>query len=424
MYDVIKFRTETEKKITALKVATQPAAVGETVYLLPYSTQKAATCQTGKVTQVDTIADKAYYYTLTMTTSDKTVSCPIMNANGEVLGLIQKSASEEDKESYAIGASYGESLSISPLSANDINLNKIGIAKALPETEDQALVYLYMSSSQMDANYMNIGDDEHNALAEADLKKAMDVSGNKTEGQYNVAKIIYSYCINLEEGKKAYGDWSYDKALNIIREAIATDAQPVYIQLEGDILFAMRNYTDAYKSYEQVNQTPLASAATFYSAAKTKQLIEGTEMNEVIALMDSAIARFTPPYTSEAAPYFYERAEMKAQTGKYREAVVDYDKFYDAIGGRVTAAFYLQREQAEIQCKMYQQAINDINKAVEMSPENVEMWIEKGSVHLRVGQFNEAVEALKKAISLDPKAAAAYRMLGYCQVQQKNNKEA
>ena len=56
-----------------------------------------------------------------------------MNANGEVLGLIQKSASEEDKESYAIGASYGESLSISPLSANDINLNKIGIAKALPE---------------------------------------------------------------------------------------------------------------------------------------------------------------------------------------------------------------------------------------------------------------------------------------------------
>lgn len=184
----------------------------------------------------------------------------------------------------------------------------------------------------------------------------------------------------------------------------------------------MRNYPDAYKSYEKVNQSSLASAATFYSAAKTKQLIEGTDMNEVIALMDSAIVRFTPPYTSEAAPYFYERAEMKAQMGKYREAVVDYDEFYDAIGGRVTAAFFLQREQAEIQCKMYQQAINDINKAVEMSPEDVEMWIEKGSVHLRVGQFNEAVEALKKAISLDSKAAAAYRMLGYCQVQQKTVK--
>ena len=62
-----------------------------------------------------------------------------------------------------------------------------------------------------------------------------------------------------------------------------------------------------------MNQSSIASAATFYSAAKTKQLIEGTDMNEVIALMDSAVARFTKPYTSEAAPYFYERAEIKAR---------------------------------------------------------------------------------------------------------------
>lgn len=72
---------------------------------------------------------------------------------------------------------------------------------------------------------------------------------------------------------------------------------------------------------------------------------------------------------------------------------------------------------------MYQQAINDINKAVEMTPEDVAMWVEKGSVHLRVGQHNEAIEALEKAISLDPKAAAAYRMLGYCQIQLKKTKK-
>ena len=58
-----------------------------------------------------------------------------------------------------------------------------------------------------------------------------------------------------------------------------------------------------------------------------------------------------------------------------------------------------------------------------MTPEDVAMWVEKGSVHLRVGQHNEAIEALEKAISLDPKAAAAYRMLGYCQIQLKKNKK-
>ncbi|KAB6451428.1 tetratricopeptide repeat protein [Phocaeicola vulgatus] len=449
MYDIVKFNTETDKKTIALKSASQPASVGETVYLLPYSTQKAATCQTGTVTKVDTIGDKAYYYTLAMTTNEKTVSCPIMNANGEVLGLIQKNASDEAKESYAIGATYGASLSITALSLNDMSLNKIGIKKGLPETEDQALVYLFMASSQQNQDeyittlndfleqypnsadgyirrattYMGFNDDEHNALADADLKKALEVTANKSETQYNIAKLIYSYTISLGD-KKPYGDWSYDKALSIIHDAMQADNQPIYTQLEGDILFAMKKYPEAYAAYEKVKQSSIASAATFYSAAKTKQLIEGTDMNEVIALMDSAVARFTKPYTSEAAPYFYERAEIKAQTGKYREAVIDYDTFYDAIGGRVTAAFYLQREQAEIQCKMYQQAINDINKAVEMTPEDVAMWVEKGSVHLRVGQHNEAIEALEKAISLDPKAAAAYRMLGYCQIQLKKNKEA
>lgn len=449
MYDVVKFNTEADKKATALKLASQPAAVGETVYLLPYSTQKAATCQTGKVTKVDTISNNAYYYTLAMTTGEKTVSCPIMNANGEVLGLIQKNASDDAKESYAIGASYGASLDITALSMNDMSLKKIGIKKALPDTEDQALVYVFMASSQQNQDdymttlndfleqyphsadgyirrataYMGYGDDEHNSLADSDLKKAMEVTNNKSETQYNISKLIYTYALSQGD-KKPYSDWGYEKALSVIREAIQADNQPIYVQLEGDILFAMKQYPEAYAAYEKVNQSEMASPATFYSAAKAKQLIEGTDMNEVVALMDSAVSRFTKPYTSEAAPYFYERGDIKAQMGKFRDAVVDYDTFYDAIGGRVTAAFYLQREQAEVQCKMYQQAINDINKAVEMAPEDVAMWVEKGSVHLRVGQHTEAVEALNKAISLDPKAATAYRMLGYCQVQMKQNKEA
>ena len=85
---------------------------------------------------------------------------------------------------------------------------------------------------------------------------------------------------------------------------------------------------------------------------------------------------------------------------------------------------YFQREQAEMQCRMYQQALNDINKAVEMEPEDVDFWVEKGSVHLRVNQLDEAVEVFKKALTMNDKYAAAYRMLGYCQALQNNNKEA
>ena len=449
MYDIVKFNTPIDKKQTTLTLASQPAKVGETVYLLPYSTQKATTLQTGKVTSVDSIGNNSFYYTLEMKTGEKTVSCPIMNANGEVLGLIQKNASDESMESYAIGASYGASLAISALSMNDGALNKIGIKKALPDTEEQALVFLYMSSEQMDketylsvlndflsqyphsmegyirrANYyMSMKDTSKYPLADEDLKKAIEVSSSKEDAMFQVAKAMYSYLIS-QEGKEGYEEWSYDKTLELIRDAIQKNNQPLYVQLEGDVLFAQGKYGEAFNCYDKVNQSSLASAATFYSAAKAKQLTEGSDINEVLALMDSAIVKLSKPYFGEAAPYFYERADLRAQAGKYRDAVMDYNTFYDAVSGDVTAYFYFQREQAEMQCRMYQQALNDINKAVEMAPEEVDYWVEKGSVHLRVNQLDEAIAAFNKALSMNDQYAAAYRMLGYCQAMQKKNKEA
>lgn len=448
IYDVVKFKTEFDKKAAALQPALQAATPGETVYLLPYSTQKSANGQNGTIAKIDTIGNNSFYYTLNMQTTDKTVSCPIMNGNGEVLGLIQKNSDPESKESYAIGVTYASSLSISALSVNDFTLNSIGIKKGLPEDESQALVYLYMAASTLDRDsylgllndfisqypenqegylrratcYINFGDDSHNALAEEDLKKMLDIAKQKDDAHYNIAKLIYSYQLNKGD-KPTYADWTFERALNEINTAIQITQQPIYYQVQGDIYFAMQKYPEAFASYEAVNRSPLASAASFYAAAKTKELIEGASKKEAIALMDSAVAKYNPPYGKEAAPYLYERARMKAEDKQFREAVVDYNLFHDAMMGQVSSDFYFIREQVEMQCRMYQQAINDINKAIEMEPKNVEYWVEKGSVHLRVNQPEETVKALNKAIELDAKNAAAYRMLGYCQVQQGKKKE-
>lgn len=449
LYDVIKFKTEADKKTIALQPALQGAAKGTTVYLLPYSTQKAVSGQSGTVEKVDTIGNNAFYYTLQMQqVTDKTVSCPIMNAEGEVLGLIQKNTNPESKESYVVGISYVSSLRINALSGNDYTLNSIGIKKGLPEDESQALVYLYMMSSQQDREkylellndfiaqypdnlegyqrratlYMGYQDDAHNELAAQDLSRMQEIAAKPDEAHYNIAKLLYNYRMNLN-GAQPYADWTYERALNEINQAIATDPQPVYYQVQGDICFAMQKYAESCAAYEKVNQSSMASAATFYSAAKAKELIEGVDKKEVVALMDSAVARFNKPYGNDAAPYLYERARIKNELKQYREAVIDYNHFYDAAMGQVSAEFYLIREQAEMQCRMYQQAIDDIDKAVELEPENTELWVEKGGVHLRVNQPEEAIKALATAISLDPKNAPAYRMLGYCQVQQKNTKE-
>ena len=450
MYDIVKFVTPVDKKQITLTLAMQPAKVGETVYLLPYSTQKATTCQTGKVTAVDSIGNNSFYYTLEMKTTEKIVSCPIMNAAGQVLGMIQKNASEESTESYAIGASYGAALSVSALSMNDAALSSIGIKKTLPDTEEQAFVFLHMSSSMMsEEDYLELIQDFMNkfpnsydgylqralyfienkkadryAQANEDLEKAIEISNKKAEVKHHVAKAIYAYRVSVPESETPYESWTYERALNLIQDAVKEDPQGLYLQLEGDILFAQKNYAEAFNSFDRVNKTTMASPVTFYSAAKAKQLTEGSDINEVIALMDSAIVRFNKPYISEAAPYFYERATLKADAKKYREAVLDYNQFEEIVGSNASAAFYFEREQVEMQCRMYKQALDDINKAAELAPDNVDVMLEKGAVHLRVNQVDEALAAFQKVVSLDNQSAAGYRLLGYAQALKKMKKEA
>lgn len=450
MYDVVKFRVNVAgKKITALPVATSEVAVGATVYLMPYSTQKAATFTTGKVKEASSIGEGQHYYSLTMKLDDKMVSCPVMNAEGQVIGLAQQSSGKDvDQVCYAVGTSYGKSLTISPLSVNDLTLKSIGIKKGFPETEEQALVYLYMSSGGLStdeygqllndfiAQYPNSADGyvrrATNALAHstdevsmdsaaADMERALNISQKKDEVYYNLAKLIYSYQLTAPE--KTYKDWTYERALSEVRSAISIESLPIYIQLEGDILYANKDYAGAFNSYEIVTKSNLASPATFFSAAKAKEMMEA-DSKEAIALLDSCIAYCTTPMTSDNAPYLLERARMYMETQQYRPAMLDYDAYYDAVKGNVNDMFYYYRAQAAFQAKQFQRALDDIAKAIEINPEDVTYRAELAVINIRVGRYQEAVNVLKEAIVLDPNYSEGYRLMGIAQVQLKKNKEA
>lgn len=449
MYDVIKFRVSiTEKKVPALQIAAMAPAVGADAYLLPYSTQKDRTCTQGKVKEVSKAGEKYHYYTLSLVLKDKMVSCPVMTADGQVFGLAQKSSGQDTTTTcYAAGAAYAMSQSIGPLSLADVTLKNIGIRKGLPDTEDQALVFLYMASSQASPEeYMTLlGDfireypnstdgyvrranhlmyaakaDVDFDKAVADMDRAMSVAKKKDDVYYNLAKMIYSY--QLGKPEKTYKDWTYDKALQQVHSALAIDPLPVYTQLEGDILFAKQDYPGALVCYEKVNVSNIASAATFFNAAKTKELIKA-DPKEVIALMDSCIVR-CQPMTAASAPYLLERAQMYMNTDQYRPAMLDYDAYYDAVNGQVNDVFYYYREQATFKAKQFQRALDDIAKAIELSPKDLTYRAEQAVINLRVGRYDEAVKMLEETLKIDPKYAEAYRLLGICQIQLKKNAEA
>ena len=451
MYDVIKFRVAiTEKKVPALIVAKIAPAVGADAWMLPYSTQKSIACVTGKVKEVSKVAGEYHYYTLGMQMKDKMVSCPVMNAEGQVFGIAQKSSGIDTVTTcYTAGAAFAMSQKISALSLGDAALKKIGIRKGLPETEDQALVYLFMASSSLSgddyekllddfirqfpanadgylrrANYYAAkGKDDQTWYdkAVADFNQALKVAQKKDDVYYNIGKLMYAY--QLSKPEKTYKDWTYDTALQNVRQAIAIDPLPIYIQMEGDILFAQQDYAGALAAYEKVNASNIASPATFFSAAKTKELAKG-DPKEVVALMDSCIARCPQPITADFAPYLLERAQMNMNAGQPRNAMLDYDAYHTAVKGEVNDVFYYYREQAALKARQFQRALDDIVKAIEMNPTDLTYQAEHAVVNLRVGRYEEAIQILNNILKADPKYAEAYRLLGLCQIQLKKTDEA
>lgn len=449
MYDVIKFRVGlTTKKVPALQIATVAPVAGVEAYLLPYSTQKDRTYTAGKVKKVDKIGNEYHYYTLDMALKDKMVSCPVTTAEGQVFGLAQKSSGQDTATTcYAAGAAFAMSQTVNALSLGDANLQEIGIRKGLPQKEEDALVFLFMASSQLPSedyalllddfirqyphsvdgyvrragNYVyNAKDDAAFDQAEADLERALKVANKKDDVYYNIAKLIYNY--QLTKPEKTYKDWTYDKALENIRNAVAIEPLPVYTQLEGDILFAKQDYPGALVAYEKVNRSNLASAATYFSAAKAKELTQA-DPKEVLVLLDSCVS-LCKPMTAELAPYLLERAQMRMNAGQYRPAMMDYDTYFDAVNGNVNDVFYYYREQAAFKAKQFQRALDDIAKAIELSPKDLTYRAEQAVINLRVGRYAEAEEILKEALAIDPKYAEGYRLLGIVQIQLKQKEAA
>ena len=130
------------------------------------------------------------------------------------------------------------------------------------------------------------------------------------------------------------------------------------------------------------------------------------------------------PLTADYAPYVLERAQMNMNAEEPRKALLDYDEYFKAVNGNVNDVFYYYREQAALKSRQYQRALDDIAKAIELSPKDLNYQTEHAVVNLRVGRYDEAIQILDKVINEDPKYAEAYRLRGLCKAQLKKTDDA
>ena len=437
VYDIAKFRVDATKCQT---LRTAPAAVENTsLWLLPYNAKNAYSCTAAKVKSVQKVQNDYAYYTLEATAPENTVGCPYLNANGEVVGIQQQSSSDDNTTQYAVGAAFATGLKMTGLSLNDPALKATSIKKDLPDELDQAILTLYLASTLGDAqSFVGLVDDfiakfpqapdgysykaqimaAQDNYPEADkyMKLAIDNATDKAEARYNYAKMMYQNLIYFYDS--ASHAWSYEQALEQAEQAVALDPQLPYLTQKAQLLFACKRYADSYAAFQDVIGKGGRTAECFYGAARCKEQLNDT--TACLALLDSAVATFSKPYLKEAAPYIYARAQALAESGKYRLAVNDYNEYENLMISQVNSEFYYIRSQVEAKARLFQQALNDLDKAIDKSPDILLYRSEKASLQIRVHLLDQAIETASECIRLFPDASDGYLFLGLAQCLNNN----
>lgn len=436
IYDVAKFKVEGGPK--GANTALAPATSGSRLWLLPYS-NKQAKPQSATVKSVEKFMDKFSYYIFSdFATSSTLEACPFVNDNGEIVGLMQTPATTT--EMHATDANFILSLSADALSINNDTYRKIGIPTILPTDQNQATLALMMTRQAGDSIKM--------AAAASDFIKAfpnlidgyaanaqMNVEANlfdnarktmetalancdkKEDAHYNYAKIIYSKMIYKAD--VPYAAWDLNKALEETAKAYDINPQPIYKDLEAQILFAQNNYDKAYEIFMALTETKLRNSDLFYNAALCKDMLKAPD-TETLALLDSAINTVDSLNIREAAKSFLMRGDVYNRMGNFRQAAFDYTRYQLLTTDSPTAAFFYMKEQVEVKAKLFKQALADIDNAIFLAPQEASLKAEKAQLQLRLNLLTEAIATAQTCVDTAPEYSDGYLILGLAQVKNGN----
>lgn len=457
-YDLVTFQTAAEKKCEYFDPAqTATPAVGATLYLRKYTTDKKDPTAKANVTKADAYGKYKYYHISAENTAPN-MGCPLFNEDGALVGIVQPNVEDSATEACAIDARFVPTLSISATSALNSDLRAIHIPKALPSNAKDALTYIYMLGNADSTELATALNDfiatfpekvegyvqratffaNHRLYdqCEADFAEALtraeaeDATMKADEVHNEFSKIIFQKAVYSPQ--PPYKDWTLDRALAEAEQAFSLNPSPNYLLQQGRCLFSKKDFQKAYEKFYQIcsspqfdaGWSPTAQTETWYYAAQSLELAGGDSL-QVLAMMDSVINNLPTPLTPATAQYLLERARRLEKAGQYRKAVFDYNQYETVVGPKnLNAYFYFIREQAELKAHMYQQALDDIRTAAILSPEDPNYKIEEALILLQTGLYKEAIAACKKLLQTVPENPDCYKIIGIANGELGNKQEA
>lgn len=438
MYDLCRFRIKDGEKEPALPL-TATDAPATSVTLVGYSVKK-ATSKSIKVERAEKFQTTLNYYVFNDNDVSSTdLGCPVVNEQGELLGIMQRPS--EGGQAFSADARLTASFQVSGLSVNDPVLRATGIRPALPDDEQQATVMLMLSGEQNDSVRYDAtisdfirqfptsatGYDAkagrevgQRRLADADntLQEGVKKAAHKDEALSNYAKQVYAYSIYPTDS--TFTLWTMKRAQELAEEAYKNNPLPIYRHQQAQAIFAQGDYQQALNIFTELQQTDLGkNGEVFYEAAQCKTQLKAPK-TEILQLLDQAVN--VQPGTP-SAPYVLTRGQIYDEMGETRKAFMDYLRYDSLMNYNATADFYYLKFSCEMKLRQYQLALNDIAHAIVLNRTEPTYYAEMASLQLRVNKLEDAVRTCDLALSLTDKYADLYLIKGIALCELKKKEE-
>lgn len=438
MYDLCRFRIKDGEKEPALPL-TATDAPATSVTLVGYSVKK-ATSKNIKVERAEKFQTTLNYYVFNDNDVSSTdLGCPVVNEQGELLGIMQRPS--EGGQAFSADARLTASFQVSGLSVNDPVLRATGIRPALPDDEQQATVMLMLSGEQNDSvRYDAMISDfirqfptsatgydlkagreiSQRRLADADntLQEGVKQAAHKDEALSNYAKQVYAYSIYPTDS--TFTLWNMKRAQELAEEAYKNNPLPVYRHQQAQAIFAQGDYQQALNIFTELQQTDLGkNGEVFYEAAQCKTQLKAPK-TEILQLLDQAV---NVQAGTPSAPYVLTRGQIYDEMGETRKAFMDYLRYDSLMNYNATADFYYLKFSCEMKLRQYQLALNDIAHAIMLNRTEPTYYAEMASLQLRVNKLEDAVRTCDLALSLTDKYADIYLIKGIALCELKKKEE-
>jgi len=202
-----------------------------------------------------------------------------------------------------------------------------------------------------------------------------------------------------------------DEALKDFDRAVALSPNygPAYNN-RGNARVALGQYDLAFQDFRKAVERMPQSAVPFNGRGMAH-----AELKRYHAAVRD-LSRAISLNTKYVAAYRH-RADAYFALGMYREAVSDATEVFNLEPELSDPDLLMLRARAYVGDKKLNQALDDLNKAIEAKPDWVDAYIERGMVFTGARRFDDAIGDFNRAIELDPRNLKAYAMRASAKLQ-------